>query len=246
MKDVRPVPRPGPASVDAAVLAGGLGTRLRATLGSVPKVLAPVAGRPFLSHVIQPLSALAVRIVILCTGYRGDEVADALGARCHDLPLRYSREDSPLDTGGALRHALDVIQSETVVVLNGDTILRLDLPEMVAAHRRTCAIATVAVTWVDDCARFGRIEVGPDDSVSLFLEKGAPGPGWINGGVYVLQRAFIERIPAGRRVSLERELFPSSEGLRAYRTRAPFIDIGVPEDLARADAFLRTGQPREP
>ncbi len=230
--------------VTAAILAGGLGTRLRDAVADRPKVLAPVAGRPFLAYLLDFLAAASVRRIVLLIGFRSDQVRSAFGDRRDEMTLAYSEEPSPLGTGGALRAAMDLIDSETILLLNGDSYCRLSLASFAAFHRRRGAEASLALARVDDAGRFGRVATAPDGRVTAFAEKEAGGgSGWINAGVYLFQRSLLEEIPTSRPVSLEREMLPAWIEKRAVygrRSRGPFLDIGTPESYAAAADFLAT------
>jgi D-glycero-alpha-D-manno-heptose 1-phosphate guanylyltransferase len=228
--------------ITAAVLAGGLGTRLRHSVSDLPKVLAPVAGRPFLQYVLDQVAEAGVHKVVLCTGYLGEQVSGALGGRYGRLRLCYSHEARPMGTAGALRLALPLLDGDPLLVLNGDSYCEVGLHEFVAWHRECAAGAgSLLVTWVEDAARYGTVEVDDSGAVRSFREKRAEAaPGWISAGIYLLSRRLLTSIPAGRVVSIERDVFPAwvGGGLRAYRIRAPFIDIGTPESYAEAEGFF--------
>jgi D-glycero-alpha-D-manno-heptose 1-phosphate guanylyltransferase len=225
----------------AVLLAGGLGTRLRSVVADRPKVLAPVAGRPFLAWLLDQVSAAGIRRAVVCTGYLAEQVEAAFGDRHGDVALTYSREAEPLGTGGALRHALAHLGPGPCVVLNGDSCCATPLAALWQHHAIRGARATLLATLVPDAARFGRLEADATGNVTGFVEKdGRRGPAWINAGVAVVARGVIERIPAGRPVSLEREVWPAlvGRGLLALRRVAPFVDIGTPEDFALAARVL--------
>jgi NDP-sugar pyrophosphorylase family protein len=227
----------------AAILAGGLGTRLRSALDDRPKVLAPVSGRPFLTYLLDMLRAACVRRVVLLTGYKGEQVETALGEYYQGMTLVYSAEASPLGTGGALRAALPQLDSPTILLLNGDSYCGMVLGAFAAFHRRSGADASIALTRVDDAGRFGRVETDAKGRVTVFVEKQpASGPGWINAGVYLLERGLIEEIPLGRPVSLERELLPAwieNKTVYGQRRTRPFLDVGTPESFLSAAAFMQ-------
>jgi NDP-sugar pyrophosphorylase family protein len=228
-------------AIPALILAGGLGTRLRGVLADRPKVLAPIAGRPFLSYLLDQLELAGVRRVVLCTGHRAEQIEEAFGNRHGNLALAYSREEQPLGTAGALRQALPLAASDMLLALNGDSYVDCPLAEFIAWHRKRCLGGSLLLTWVPDAARFGTVDVDDTGQIQQFREKrGLAEPGWINGGVYLLARRLLEAIPAGRAVSLEHEMFPRwlAEGLGGYAREAPFLDIGTPESLAQAEAFL--------
>ncbi len=225
-----------------AILAGGLGTRLAAAGLDQPKVLAPVAERPFPSRILDWLGHLGLRRVVLCTGYRASDVRRALGDRCGEIELLHSPEPAPLGTGGALRHALPHLAAGPVLVLNGDSFCPLDLDAFERAHLLRPAHATIAVSAVPDVRASGSVALGRDDRVVGFREKDpAGGAGLANAGVYLIERTLIERIPADRPVSLERELLPAwlaRYPVFAFRSGAAFHDIGTPERWAAAGSFI--------
>jgi NDP-sugar pyrophosphorylase family protein len=226
----------------AAILAGGLGTRLRSAVADRPKVLAPVNGRPYLTHLLDQLGHAAVREVVLLTGYQGEQVRDALGDSYQDMRLRYSLEESPLGTAGALRYALPLFGAETVLLLNGDSYCDANLGEFQAFHRETAAAASLVLTGVSDTSRFGRAEVDRGGRLLGFQEKGtARGRGWINAGIYLLQRERIAALPSDQVLSLERDVLPAwiAEGcVFGCCHQGRFLDIGTPESYSQAEAFF--------
>ena len=158
--------------VTAAILAGGLGTRLRPAVADRPKVLAPVAGRPFVTHLLDFLAAAGLRRVVLLTGFRGEQVRRALGERHGSMALAYCKEPSPLGTGGAMRAALDQLTAETILLLNGDSYCGVDLAAFAACHRRRARRRALALARMDDASRYGRVATAPDGRVTAFAEKG--------------------------------------------------------------------------
>lgn len=227
--------------ISVAILAGGLGTRLRPVVGDQPKALAAVAGRPFLTILLEWLAQAGAQRVVLCTGYRGDLVRQELGQRFGPIDLVYSREERPLGTAGALRLAYPLLDSNLVLTLNGDSFCQVDLAAMVQWRAAQAAPALMLLTWAKDAARYGQVELDPDGAVTAFREKQPQGgPGWINAGVYLLERRLLEAIPLGREVSLEREVFPAWVGktLYGYAGGERFLDIGTPESLAQAQGFF--------
>jgi D-glycero-alpha-D-manno-heptose 1-phosphate guanylyltransferase len=231
----------GPGPRTALVLAGGLGTRLAPVLGGRPKVMAEIAGRPFLAFLLDRLAREGVADVVVCSGYLGDQIAAAIGHRHRGMRIAYSHETTPLGTGGALRHALALVGDETVLALNGDSLSRASLRRLWAWHRARGAEATLLLTRVADATRFGRVELARSGRVVRFEEK-APGagPAWISAGVYVLTRRLLADIPPDRPVSLEHEVLPAwiGRGLYGWPSDGAFLDIGTPEDFAAAGAFV--------
>jgi NDP-sugar pyrophosphorylase family protein len=230
------------------VLAGGRGTRLAPVVDDRAKVLADVGGRPFLGYLLDQLVQAGCPRIVLCTGYRGDEVRAAVGDRHRGVPIAYSHEPSPAGTGGALRLMAAATSDDPVLVLNGDSYCEVDLAALWARHRARGAAATMVVAEVADTARYGRVDLGADGRVAGFREKGPERrPGWINAGLYVVARARLLAVPAGRPVALEAEVLPAwvAAGLDAFPTRGCFFDIGTPRDYAGA-ATLLEGQGMTP
>jgi NDP-sugar pyrophosphorylase family protein len=219
------------------ILAGGFGTRLQTAVPNRQKVVAPVGGRPFLYRVLDQLADAGVRKVVLCTGFRAVQVAEAFGELYRGMRLYYSAEATPLGTAGALRQALPMLDTDPVLVLNGDSYCAADLPVMMVAHHGS---ATIVVREVDDAAQSGRVDFDATGAVTNFVEKGASGRGWINAGIYCLGREILESIPGDRAVSLEREIFPvwAGRGLQVFRTEEKFIDIGTPDAYVAAQRFF--------
>lgn len=226
----------------AFILAGGLGTRLRSVVADRPKVLADVAGRPFITFLLDQLASAGIRDVILGTGYMADLVESTLGPNYRTLTLSYSRETTPLGTGGAIREALPMMQSPTVLVMNGDSYCDADLGEFLQKHQESGAAASILLAYVTDSGRFGSVKTAADGTVTEFAEKQPDtGPGWINAGIYLIDRSLIESIPENQAVSIERDVFPNwvGHGLHGMLLGKALLDIGTPESLASSEAFLR-------
>jgi NDP-sugar pyrophosphorylase family protein len=223
-------------------LAGGFGTRLRSVVSDRPKVLATVQGRPFVTFLLDQLVAAGVHRVVLLTGHRAEEVRACLGVSYRDLELAYSPEPAPLGTGGALRQALPQIPGSPLLLMNGDSICRLDFSAFWAAHRRYRADITQVVWRTEDASRYGTVVVNDDNTVQQFSEKeAAPRAAWVNAGVYLIERPLAESIPADLCVSLEREMFPlwaRRHRFCAFRAADVSLDIGTPESFAAAQADL--------
>ena len=230
---------PRPAS--AVVLAGGLGTRLRSALGERPKVLAEVAGRPFLAHLLAHLSRCGLRHVVLATGWRSEEVEAFAGDGSEwGLSIGISREETPLGTGGAVRQSAALIRSDPFLVLNGDTFVAANPSLLLDFQLAHGARASLLAVRVPDRARYGALRIDAEGRVLGFSEKGLVGEGHVNAGVYALSRAALGFLPPGGPCSLENDLFPSllGGGLWALRVDVPFLDIGTPESLREAEAFF--------
>jgi D-glycero-alpha-D-manno-heptose 1-phosphate guanylyltransferase len=227
-----------------AILAGGLGSRLRPAVTGLPKALASVGARPFLVYLFDQLVAAGARDVVLCTGYLGDPIRIMFGASYGSLRLSYSQESSPLGTAGALRLALPLFKSSPVLVMNGDSYCEANLREFWLWHAARHSNATLLLTKIFDTERFGQVQVDPDGTVTAFQEKGSgKSPGWINAGIYLINRDWLEEIPQNRAVSLEREVFPLwiGRGLNGFQSESRFVDIGTPESHSSAQSFFGKG-----
>jgi len=243
----------GSKPMEAIVLAGGLGTRLRPLVSDRPKVLAAVGGRPFLYWVLANLARRGFTRICLAIGYLSEQVIEACvpfaRSRSGTLEIIYAVEESPRGTGGAIAGALEALRpNSSVFVLNGDTYVDLDWNEMLRQHVGEEALLSIAVRTVPERSRYGSVTVNADRIVA-FGEKGARGPGLINAGVYVLEPALFDFAPAtSTTYSFEADLLaPNIAQIApcAYETQAPFLDIGIPEDYALAPAFIAEHGPAE-
>jgi D-glycero-alpha-D-manno-heptose 1-phosphate guanylyltransferase len=225
------------------VLVGGLGTRLRTAYADGPKALAPIQGRPFLAYILKLLSDAGLSRIVLCVGYRAEQIEQWLGdGTSLGLQVKYSREEEPLGTAGAIALAYSrYAKGERVLAMNGDSILQLPLAAMWDVHMRRLAEATVALAQVQDASRYGSVGVNREGWVTSFREKGSgKRAGLINGGVYLFEPAVLDAVVQRGSISLEREVLPNQlqRGLLAFKTDGYFIDIGIPQDFARAQAEL--------
>jgi mannose-1-phosphate guanylyltransferase len=229
------------------VLAGGEGTRLRPLTYTTPKPVMPLAGRPFLSFMLDWLRSHDVDEVILSCGFMSDGVKRVLGDIYDGMRLRYVIEEEPLGTAGSVRLALDEgVLQDRLLVLNGDVLTDIDLTAELAQHQRSGAKVTLALYPVDDTASYGVVPTDADDKVEAFLEKseGETPTNRINAGAYVVEREVVESIPAGRAVSFEREVFPAlvGHGLYGYAAEGYWIDIGTPDRYLEATWDLLAGR----
>jgi len=245
--------RGGPTDWDhvtAVILAGGLGTRLRSVVSDRPKCLADVNGRPFIAYLLDRIAAVGVTRVVICTGYMAEQVEAAVGTAHGPLRIAYSREVSPLGTGGALRLAAGAVTTPYMLVLNGDSLCDAEFDTLLVASRATQGAPVLLLVHVADVAAFGRVTCD-DDTVGCritgFLEKDGGGPGWVNAGVYLLTAADVAGIDQLLPCSLERDVFPrwvAIGRLRAARTTGSFIDMGTPETYQRVSQYVDTGRSR--
>jgi mannose-1-phosphate guanylyltransferase len=240
--------------MQAVVLVGGAGTRLRPLTDTRPKPMMPLVDRPFVAHQLDLLRRHGVTDVVFSCGYRPDALrahfgdGDGTGVR-----LRYVVDPEPLGTAGAIKNAEDVLDGGAFLVLNGDILTDLDLDAVVAAHREAGAEGTVVLTPVEDPSAFGLVRLHPDRSVEAFVEKPAPEalrpgePFRINAGTYLLEASVLDRIPAGRACSVEREVFPAlaeAGTLFGHPSDAYWRDIGTPASYLAAHHDVLSGAAR--
>lgn len=221
--------------MQAIILAGGLGTRLRSVVPDLPKPLAPIGDRPFLYFVINHIKKYGVQDIIISTGYRSKDIMDV----CKDgsefgVKIEYANEDLPLGTGGAIRHALPYVKDEIVLVLNGDTFFDIDIRTLERYHRKWNSRVTIALKYPSTRNRYGLVQIDQKYQVTAFRERQGPEEieGYINGGIYLINRDMIKDIPQGN-CSLEKDLLPNWVGegiIYGLPFGGRFIDIGIPED----------------
>jgi mannose-1-phosphate guanylyltransferase len=238
--------------MQAIVLVGGEGTRLRPLTSSTPKPALTLVDRPFLAYMIEWLAGHGVSEVVLACGFLPDVLREALageeeraGAR-----IRYVVEPEPLGTAGAIRFAADQLGDELedrFLALNGDVLTDLDLSALLRAHEERGARATIALHPVEDSSAFGLVHSGPEGEVLAFLEKtGEAAPGEVNAGMYALERSVLDLIPPGENVSIERDVFPRlvGEGLHGLLLEGYWVDIGTPERYLQASWDILEGRVR--
>jgi NDP-sugar pyrophosphorylase family protein len=233
--------------LNAIVLCGGAGLRLRSIVGNVPKGMAEVAGRPFLELPLRQLRRHSFQRAILAVGYQQDMIRSHFGERAFGLKLEYSAESSPLGTGGALRHAAGLVESDKVLVMNGDSYTDVDLTGLILKHDETKADISVVVVPTDERNDCGSVLVDSSGSVTRFEEKQrAFGAHYINAGIYVLSSHMLDLIPAGIHVSLEKELFPQwvreRVCIRAFVHFGACVDIGTPDRYQIAQQALANAE----
>lgn len=224
------------------VLCGGLGKRLRSVVSDRPKALADVLGRPFITFVLDQISKAGGEEVVLCTGYKGHELERSLGDRYKTLSLRYSKETESLGTAGALRNAYQMMRFETAMVFNGDSYCDIQPQNLLECHLSKKALSTLLLVRAPDTSRYGCVRFDSDYWVTSFEEKktGKSG-GWINAGIYCINRECIASMQEKRKMSLEKDFFPAmiGRGLFACPQEVSFIDIGTPASYGEAEVFFK-------
>ena len=227
--------------VTPTLLCGGFGTRLQASVPELPKALAPVRGRPFLSFLLDQLNDCGFTRVVLCTGYRGRQIESQFGPCYKNLEIVYSYEEKPLGTAGALANALPMIPSEWLLAINGDSYADVDLTQFMKRHFSKGAVASLVLVEVDDATRFGSVDLDQHDHVIGYREKEETSDRKrINAGIYLISKSELSQIQPGIEYSLERQLMPMliEKGLLAFRSSGAFIDIGTSESYLAAEAFF--------
>jgi mannose-1-phosphate guanylyltransferase len=232
--------------VQAVILVGGEGTRLRPLTVTVPKPVLPLVDRPFLVYMLEWLRRHGVDDVIMSCGFLATSVRNVLGDGSHlGLRLRFVEEPEPRGTAGALKYAEDLLD-DRFLMLNGDVLTDLDLTAQIAQHERTGAVGTLALVPVEDPTAYGLVRTNEDLSVNSFVEKPTADSidtNLISAGAYVLERSILDLIPPDRNVSIEREVWPRlvGAGLYAYAAPAYWLDIGTPERYLQATFDILEG-----
>lgn len=220
------------------LLAGGLGTRLRDAVPDLPKAMAPVNNKPFLEYQLDYINRFGPRKVILSTGYLSNSIENYFGSGYKNLDLIYSFENEPLGTGGAIRLAFSHVCSPHAMVMNADTMFRINLDSFFQSHIENLANVSIALRKVDDISRYGAVEINEESEIVAFREKsGIKSSGFINGGIYLIKTRFFKGLDLPEKFSLENEMFPAFRSHKKYFGAIfdnYFLDIGIPEDYNRA------------
>lgn len=239
--------RPFPSSVRVVLLAGGFGTRVRHLLPDIPKPMAPVCGKPFLEWVVRHFARHGFRDFVLSTGHLSHVVAAHFATKpVPDVLVSCCAEVGALGTAGGFLNCADakVARSTVWLVANGDSLIFADPRPVVELARSANTEAALLGLSLPDASRYGTMEISPDGRLRAFREK-RPGAGVINAGVYAFTHDAVCRMPGRRPLSFEFDVFPvlaAAGRTSVYRTEAPFLDIGTPESLAQAEAFITANQ----
>lgn len=226
----------------AIILAGGFGTRLRTVVSEVPKPMAPVNDRPFLAYVLDHCQAHGIRKVVLAVGYLHEKVMDYFGNQYKEIELIYSIEKDALGTGGGIALAASKLDQNPFFVLNGDTLFKADLQALVAHHHKQSADMTLALCAMKNFDRYGVVETDTSHRVTQFKEKCHMEAGNINAGVYILSRSILDKSKLPEKFSFEKdfmEAFIENYHFSGRISSDYFIDIGIPEDYAKAQLDLK-------
>jgi len=229
--------------IDVIILAGGLGTRLKGMFPDLPKALSPVNGRPFLDYILDFLEESgAVNNVILAVGYMAEQIIEIYAKkREYKFGILFSREETQLGTGGAIKRALQYVTTYDVLTMNGDSYIGVSVKDLIAFHKEKNAAMTIVMKEIDDPGRYGLIEFDNNYRISSFNEKQTDrAKGYINTGLYLFKKYIFNEIEKDKKISLEQELIPLfiDKSVYGFIARGKFIDIGIPETyLITAEFF---------
>jgi len=227
--------------MEAIILAGGFGTRLRQVVSDVPKPMAPINKKPFLVYIFNWLNRYNVTHVVLAVGYKKEVIIDYFGKKYKNIDIDYSVEDTPLFTGGAIKKALNNCKEDNVFIINGDTFFDVNLQELLAQHINLSANFTISVKQMNNFDRYGIVKINEDKDVIGFEEKKYHEKGYINGGIYCIKRDLLNKIRK-QAFSFEKdymEKYYLKDLIKAYFSDNYFIDIGIPEDYLKAQSDFK-------
>lgn len=224
---------------EAVILAGGFGTRLQTVVNDVPKPMAPVNAQPFLNYIFSYLKHFGIKHVVLSTGYLADKISEYYKNEFNGIQITYTKEETPLGTGGGIRLALEKCHTKNVLVLNGDSFFDVNLNQYYHQHASFKSDCSLALRRVENASRYGTIKLGDMAVIKAFREKnGEEKPGLINGGVYILNRElFLSKTGLNQAFSIEKDFFEkriNELNIFGFEHEGYFIDIGIPEDYTKA------------
>lgn len=232
--------------IDAIILAGGEGKRLRGLIKEIPKPLAMVDGKPFLDILLAQLNKCnCINRLILAVGYKAERIVEKYkDCSAYNFDIGFSIEEKLLGTGGGMKKAIGHTETKNILAMNGDSYTEVDMEDLIKTHRRNNSKLTIVLLKVKDAGRYGTVRINSHSRVTCFQEKrGVNEAGLINAGIYLLKRDIFDTIEQDRVISMEKELLPAfvrnfQNRVRGYIVRGKFIDIGVPETYKMADAYL--------
>ncbi len=229
---------------DVVILCGGLGKRLRSVDADTPKVMVAFEERPFLDIVMERMAEQGLERFILCTGYKAQWIEEYYRRNQRHFVVDFSREEEPLGTGGAVKNAQPIIESDPFFVLNGDCFCDVDFAQFLAFHQSKDGIASMVAAHMQDSRDYGSLTITDDDRIIAFEEKQDKGAAAINAGRYCFSQEIFARMPERTKFSLEYDVFPAliDEGLYGFHTTGDFFDIGTPERYQRAMEYFKNGK----
>lgn len=233
---------------EAIILAGGFGTRLKSVVNDLPKPMAPICNKPFLMYLLVHLKKQGFQKVVLSVGYKHEKIIEYFGNEYLGIKIFYAIENEPLGTGGAIAFALKLCENEQVAILNGDTFFEVNLAEMEKAHLQNGADLSIGIKKMQEFDRYGTIEYNSSYKLTAFLEKEYKTEGYINAGVYLIRKNFLNELHLPPKFSFEKEVMEAhykDKKFYVYEkdSHKYFIDIGIPDDYAKAENdFAHFGQ----
>jgi D-glycero-alpha-D-manno-heptose 1-phosphate guanylyltransferase len=229
--------------LEAIILAGGFGTRLQQVVSDIPKAMAQVNGRPFIEYLLNYLRGQGITKFIFSVGYKKEAIESHLGNQFKNIPVEYAIEEEPLGTGGGIKNAFKMVEGKSAFVLNGDSMFRLGLSALSQLHSNANADITLALRFLEETERFGTVKINDDKRITGFSEKGSEsGPGYINGGIYLINKSYLFTQDFPEKFSIEKDCFEKyfkESGFYGFLSRGYFLDIGIPEDFYRAQHEFR-------
>jgi D-glycero-alpha-D-manno-heptose 1-phosphate guanylyltransferase len=229
--------------LEAIILAGGFGTRLHQVVSELPKSMALVNGRPFIEYLLNYLRGQGITKFIFSVGYKKDVIRAHLQNQFKNIPVEYAVEEEPLGTGGGIKNAFKMIEGKSAFVLNGDSMFRMGMSALSQLHNDNNADITIALRFLEDTDRFGSVEINDEKRITGFREKGSDnGPGYINGGIYLINKSFLIDRDFPEIFSIEKDCFEryfKESRFFGFPSRGYFLDIGIPEDFYRAQNEFR-------
>lgn len=223
--------------MEAIILAGGFGTRVSRVIKDVPKPMASIKGKPFLQYVLNYIIGQDITRVILSVGYKKEVIQDFFSSKYNSLLIDYCEESEPLGTGGAIKKALSMALEETVFVINGDSMFKIDYHQFYKDHTNAGVPLSIALRFMQDVSRYGIVRTNDRNVITAFLEKQSNQSGAINGGIYLIKKDFFTTLNLPKVFSFEKDVMEKQVGnsdMAAFCYEGYFIDIGVPEDYNRA------------
>lgn len=232
--------------MEAIILAGGLGTRLSKIINDIPKPMAIVNSKPFLQYVLDYLSYFNITKVTLSVGYKHEIIKSHFKEKYKSINIKYAIETEPLGTGGGIKYALNFCEQKEILIINGDTFFNVDLFELNKFHNQVTADLTLSLKYVDNCQRYGSVKLNNELRIIGFEEKKTiteSAEGFINGGLYLINKDYFNKIEFPEKFSFEKDFLEkhyTTSNFYGHTSNGYFIDIGIPEDYARAqDEFKK-------
>jgi D-glycero-alpha-D-manno-heptose 1-phosphate guanylyltransferase len=226
--------------MEAVILAGGKGTRLQPLVNNLPKPMATITGIPFLKYLLKYLEQNKINTIIMSIGYMSDKIRHFFRDEFFGMQIKYSEEEIPLGTGGAIRKSLEICKAEDVFVINGDTFFDVNLFELQKFHKEQNADISISLKELENPSRYGTLEI-KDGRIIAFKEKQQINRGYINGGIYCIKKDLFDKFKMPDKFSFETEflsIFTDKLKMHGLQFYGNFIDIGIPEDYELAQTLI--------